>query len=158
MQWEQTEIEESQREEGSGGGTFLERFCSFLMLFEVRLQVVSRGKRKAGEKETSEASGSRCVPHSCKGTGLLHAQLYARDWVPGSRHPGGCKLMTVRAGLSGQHLTKRQCSAGQGHALWTISVCFYLCVVGVWGVPQHICGGQRTSRSSWFSFFLSSGL
>lgn len=125
-----TEIEESQREERK----LLEEkpswgdFCSFLILFEVKLQVVSRGKRQERKKKnTSEASGSRCVPHSCKGTGLLHAQLYARDWVPGSLHPGGRKLMTVRAGLSGQHLTKRQCSAGQGQALWTIFVCF-VCV------------------------------
>lgn len=102
----------------------MDRFCWFLILFEVRLQVVSGGKRQERKKKKkSEASGSRCVPHSCKGTDLLHAQLYARDWVPGSLHPGGCKLMTVRAGLSGRHLAERHSSVGQGHALWTTSVC-----------------------------------
>lgn len=86
----------------------MERFCFFLILFEVRLQVVSRGGKQERKKHQRH-----------------HAQLHARDWVPGSLHPGGCKLMTVREGLSGQHLTKRQqCSAGQGHALQTISVCF----------------------------------
>lgn len=119
----------------------MERFWVFLILFEVRLQVASRG----GKQEIKKHQRHR-------------AQLHAKDRVPGSLHPGGCKLMTVREGLSGQHLTKRQqCSAEQGHALWTISVCF-VCV-GIGGCATvHSWRPEDILKPLIFSFLPPPGL